>query len=183
MSYKKNKRGLVAVVENLNWWQIGLVSLTASVLGRLAGGFSKKDTQLYTKELNEAPWAPPKWLFGPAWTVNNFFTLLALQRVIKNSNLPEKHKLLLLQAGIWTIFFSFNYVYFRKKSTVLAAVWSVADMVLANTSLYLTRKDTKTALSYAPLAGWTIYASSLAIYQALTNKDKALNIEAPVEIG
>ncbi len=98
--------------------------------------------------------------------------------MLKNDNVPEKKKLLIIQTFIWIIFFSFNYVYFRKKSTILAALWTVTDAILAGSSLWLARKDKQTAATYAPLAGWTGFASTIAIYQALKNKDQALGVKA-----
>jgi benzodiazapine receptor len=171
-------RGLKAVVENLKWWQVALIATGVSLLGRLSGGKMDVEEEVYTKELKQAPWAPPPWLFGPAWTINNFFLLMGLKRMLKNDDVPEKKKLLIIQAFIWVIFFSFNYVYFRKKSTILAALWTVTDAILVGSSLWLARKDKQTAATYAPLAGWTGFASTIAIYQALKNKDQALGVKA-----
>lgn len=164
---------------NLKWWQIALLSIAASALGGLASFTThKKDKKLYDKELKQAPWAPPSWLFAPAWTINNFFLLLALQRLLAG-NLPQKQKLLVKQAIIWVIFFSFGYVYFNKKSPLLAAAWTVSDAALAASSfITLYKADKPTAWHYAPLLGWTAFASTLAGYQALTNDDDVLHVKA-----
>ena len=176
---KNGTRGLKAIIVNLKWWQIALIAVGVSFLGKLSGGPDDDDTRLYTKELKQAPWAPPAWLFGPAWTTNNFFLLLGLQRMIRNEELPEQKQLLALQVMIWTIFFSFNYVYFRKKSNVLAALWTIADAVLAISSFCATyKKDKKAAYTFLPLVGWTSFASTIAVYQALKNKDQALGTPA-----
>ena len=93
--------------------------------------------------------------------------------------MPEKRKLVLLQAGIWFIFFSFNYVYFRKKSPVLAAIWTMSDNILAIASIIASlRSDKKTALNYVPLLLWTTFASTLAGYQALKNPDPVFRTDA-----
>jgi benzodiazapine receptor len=156
----------------LKWWQVALISIAVSAIGGLSSLMSaKKEQKLYNKKLKQAPWAPPAALFAPAWTINNYFIIKALVRIIEK-DMPERRKLLLMQAGIWVIFFSFNYVYFRRKSPVLAAVWTISDNVLAMASLLLSaRSDKKTALNYLPLALWTTYAATLAGYQALTNAD------------
>ena len=156
----------------LNWWQLGLLSVAVSVLGGLSSFRShKKERKLYNKQLKQAPWAPPAWVYGPAWSVNNFFTLLALQRLLK-SDIPEKKKLLILQAMIWGIYFSFGYVYFNRQSPVLAAVWTKTNAVLALISCIIAFKsDRKLAAYYLPLLGWTSFASSFADYQMLTNPD------------
>jgi len=74
---------LTTKYSHLKWWQIALLSIVTSAIGGLASGLShKKERKLYNIKLKQAPWAPPAWLFGPVWTINNFFLLLALQRVI-----------------------------------------------------------------------------------------------------
>ena len=165
------------------WWQIVLVSVGVSLLGRLSGGKTKKAEQkLYNLKLDQAPWAPPAWIFGVAWPVNNIFILLALQKLLSREDIPEKKKLLILQAAIWTIFFSFGYVYFRKKSPVLAAVWTMADAALSISSFVLANKaGKKLSYYYVPLVVWTSYASTVAVYQALMNADPVLKIAAPVD--
>ncbi len=163
----------------LTWWEIGMLAVAVSFVGGLSSLLShKKETKLYTKTLQQAPWAPPAWLFAPAWTINNFFVLLALQRMLKE-NMGKTKALLILQGGIWAIFFSFNYVYFNKKSVMLAAMWTLTDAALATTSLALSaKKDKQTALYYLPLTVWTNFASSVAVYQALRNDDPLLGTKA-----
>jgi benzodiazapine receptor len=162
-----------------NWWQLALIAIAASAIGGLSSmRSSKKEKGLYNKDLKQAPWAPPAWLFAPAWTINNLFLLLALQRLL-HSDIPEKKKLLVRQAIIWIVFFSFGYVYFNKKSPLLAAIWTMADAVLAGSSFMLAYKnDKKLSANYLPLLVWTSFASSLAIYQVLKNDDPVIGTRA-----
>ncbi len=163
----------------LKWWQIALISVIVSFLGKLSGGNDNNQQKLYTRKLKQAPWAPPAWLFAPAWTINNFFLLLGLQKIERMDNIPEKKKLLILQALIWFVFFSFNYVYFRKKSTIGAAILTMSDAVFAVSSIIVANKiDKKVPINYLPLAIWTLFASTLAGYQAIKNPDEALGTPA-----
>ncbi|MCW3122043.1 MAG: TspO/MBR family protein [Flavipsychrobacter sp.] len=167
------------IANKLKWWQIALISVAVSLLGKLAGGNDTDEQKLYTKQLKQGPWAPPAWLFGPAWTINNFFLLIGLRRLYTNEQMPERRKLLILQAMLWVIFFSFSYVYFRKKSTVLAAIWTMSDAIFATASFMVANKvDKKVSMTYLPLTAWTLFASTLAGYQALKNPDKALGTPA-----
>ena len=161
----------------LNWWQLALASVVVSAIGSLSSGKpNSKERKLYEKELKQAPWAPPGWVFAPAWTINNFFLLKALQQVLRRNDLPNKQKLLIRQAIIWFIFFSYGYIYFNKKSTVLAALWTVGDAALATSSFVLSNKeDRDLSRLYLPLLGWTSFASTIAIYQALKNDDPVLH--------
>ena len=104
---------------------------------------------------------------------------MGLRKLLGNHNISDKRKYLLLQAGIWFIFFSFNNVYFKKKSPILAAIWTNADVVLALAGFIMTMKeDKKAALSYLPLLVWTSFASTVGDYQALKNPDPFLKTKA-----
>jgi tryptophan-rich sensory protein len=164
----------------LKWWHLALIAAGASFIGGLSGGTTHtQEKKLYNKKNKQAPWAPPSWLFAPAWTLNNFFLIKALIKILNKENVAEKRKLMLLQGAIWAIFFSFNYIYFRKKSPILAAAWTMADAVLATASLIMALKnDKKLALNYLPLVLWTGYASTIADYQALKNPDPVLHTAA-----
>ena len=164
----------------LKWWQVALVTLAVSFAARLSSGkSSKKNQNTYTAKLKQAPWAPPAWVFAPAWLVNNFFNLLALEKIWNMEDSAERRKLLRLQVGIWLIFFSFNYIYFNKKSTLLAAAWTNTDAVLAVASFLTALKtDKKLARFFLPLVTWTSFASTVADYQALFNRDQWLKTKA-----
>lgn len=167
------------MMKKLSWWQLAFASLVLSAIGGLASGRPKrKERKVYELELKQAPWAPPGWVFGPAWTLNNFFLLNALQQELIEYDGTQKDKLLLRQAFIWTIFFTFGYVYFRKNSTILAAVWTMGDAYLALRSFMQARKVSRNiSLNYLPLLSWTVFASSVAAYQAVKNKDVFLQLD------
>jgi len=174
------KRFMEGNIIKLKWWQMALITLAVSYAGRLTAGKSNTANQkVYTTKLKQAPWAPPAWVFGPAWVINNFFNLLALQRIWNMKDSPEKTKLLRMQAGIWLIFLSFNYIYFNKKSTLLAAAWTNADAMLAISSFITALKTDKLLAGfYLPLMTWTSFASTVADYQAIYNKDHFLKSKA-----
>jgi len=163
----------------LKWWQNALIAVGVSFLGSLSGsGSSKADRKIYTSKFKQAPWAPPAWVFAPAWTLNNYFLIKAIERIL-SKKMPDKSKLLMLQGLIWTVFFSFNYVFFRKKSPVLANFLTMADNVFAIASFIMAfRSDKKTAYNYLPLLLWTTFASTLSGYQALKNPDPVLKTKA-----
>lgn len=178
------KQGKIAsTAYKLTWWQVALISVGVSLLGSLSTGRSKKSEQkLYNVKLEQAPWAPPAWIFGVAWPLNNFFVLMALKELLASKDGPERKKLLIMQGAIWVIFFSFGFVYFRKKSPVLAAVWTMADAALSMASFFTARRfNKKLSYYYLPLLVWTSYASTVADYQALKNDDPVLNLSAPLD--
>lgn len=183
-----------------SWLAVGIATIAVSAIGALTARRSQRkqlasvdgeslkvevlndgeEPVIYTQELKQAPWAPPAWLFGPAWTFNNYFLLRSLQQLVTSpENFEDKKKLLYLQAGIWGIFFSFGHVYFKKKSPVLAAVWTIADAALAALSFQIAhRKNKKLSYLYLPLLAWTSFASTVASYQAAKNPDPLLKTNA-----
>ena len=77
--------------KNIKWWQIALAAVIVSAIGGLSSRRSNtKERALYEKELKQPPWAPPGWVFAPAWTFNNIFLLMALNRLLRK-NIPEKN--------------------------------------------------------------------------------------------
>jgi tryptophan-rich sensory protein len=161
-------------------WQAVLFYAAVSVVGFLTSRANQKPVNLYEEELKQAPWAPPGWVFGPAWSFINIWLTRALFTLIHEPDKGAHDKAMLaLQGAIWAIFCTFGIVYFRKKSPVLAAAWTVADAGLATASILLARKrGVKFAAQYLPLLVWTYFASTIAVYQALENRDPALETEA-----
>jgi translocator protein len=161
-----------------SWWQIALGAVAVSTIGGLIGRKPGKSEKQSYEKFKQAPWSPPPWLFGPAWMTVNHFMLSGLQQ-LANSEHRNKKALMGLQIPIWLIFFSFGYVYANKKSPVLAAGWTVTDALLAAASFALANKgDKKLSYNFLPLLGWTSYASTVAVYQALKNNDPLLKTEA-----
>ncbi|MDR3679322.1 MAG: tryptophan-rich sensory protein [Flavipsychrobacter sp.] len=161
------------------WWQGAIALIIVSVVGALSAGTKKRSKEIYEVKEKQAPWAPPRWLFGPAWTFNNAFLIWGLLQILNDEQMKDRNKLLILQALIWADFFSFGYVYFKKGSPVLAEVWTQADATFATASFFTALKaDKKLAWAYLPLLVWTWYASSLSGYQALKNPDPFLGTPA-----
>ena len=161
-----------------NRWQAGIGSHTGPVPDWRIDYQEKKsgERKLYQKKFKQAPWAPPAWAFGPAWMINNYFLSEALKEIITDKSLKNRNALLGIQSAIWAIYFSFGYVYFKKESPKLAALWTLSDTALAALSIYLLHKNkSKLTKKYLPLLAWTSFASTVAIYQAVKNKDPLID--------
>jgi benzodiazapine receptor len=166
-----------------SFWKTALFYTGISVIERLIGSADGKEKEIYESQ-NLPAWAPPAWVFAPAWILNNLVMLYGTNRLKEApDSLPHKKALLALQSLIWADYATFNYVNFKQRSPVLGALWTQADMIFALTSLILaSRADKKIALSFLPLTLWTTYASALAWYLALYNPDHLLRTEAPLEL-
>lgn len=161
------------------WWHAVAFGLAANIVSGAGTGRGVADKEFY-EGMEQAPFAPPAWVFGPAWTINNVSVLWGNLRLL---NLPEdtphKRALLWLQGASWFLYSTFGYVYFRKKSTILAFVWTAAFWVLTVASLALSlkagRKDI--AASLGSLISWLTLATPVAAYQAARNPDELLGFD------
>lgn len=162
------------------WLQVGTLTALAGLLGILPTGRQRNRQRYYVNELKTPSWAPPGWVFAPAWTINNAFLIKALIRLLHNDDsIPHKKKLLILQGVLWLNFFSFGYTFFKKKSPWLGAAITQSDAIAALASFIVAyRTDKKFGLNYLPLTLWTWFASSVSWYTALKNPDKLLNTKA-----
>ncbi len=168
----------------VRWWEVALLTVAVTVLSRLfTGDPQKKNQKFYEKKTKQVAWAPPGWVFGPAWTINNIFLLKALLELLRNrKDMPEQKQLLILQSLIWTVFFSFGYLYFRRKSSLMGGALTVADALLAIASFVIARKANKRlAAHYLPLVVWTSFASTLAVPQAVWNDDELFGTKALIQ--
>ena len=150
-------------------------ALTAALLG--AGAIAgRPDDPEYYRSLEQAPFAPPSWAFGPAWTVAKLGWSVAVVRGTRSVRGPDRRALLALAIADAGVYVSFSYVYFRKRSPMLAAVWTVADAVLTATAIpLLARHDRTAAAALAPQAAWLSLAAPVAVYQAAANPDPLLS--------
>lgn len=169
----------------VRWWEAGLFLVAVTVAGRLSAGNFTTDNQRkqYSKEVKPV-WSPPGWLFGPAWTINNICQVWGATRLLNApKDFPHRQELLRLQGVHWLIFVTFSYVYFRKRSPILAMLWTQSDAMIALKSMLLAQEgDKKLALSYLPLTVWTWFASSLSWFQALYNPDPLLDTGKPLKV-
>lgn len=157
----------------ISLWQGALLAIVVSGIYKLISVKSSENSQnLNSVELKKAPWSPPGWMFGPAWITNNFFLLLALLGAVNMENGTTRTSLLNLQVFIWFIFYTFDFIYSNKKSPIFATIWMKSDSVLSLTSFFLSgRLDRNLAYCYVPLVLWSVYAGTVADYQALYNLD------------
>lgn len=167
------KKAMAAPVgRKYKWWHGVLALAAVTIVGVLQSGRKADTRKMYKRKNEQAPWAPPAWLFGPAWTANNIMLIWGLIKILNDKNLANRTVLLGLQGGIWAIYLSFGYVYFRKGSTILAEIWTQADALLATASLVTAIRSNKQLVpAYLPLVAWTWYASSVSAYQVVRNPD------------
>lgn len=158
--------------QRYRWWHGLAFGLAANAISGLSL-VGRKQEQRYYESLRQAPFAPPSWAFGPAWTINNISVLWGNLRLLNtDQDTPHRRSLLWLQAASWAIFSSFSYVYFRQRSPILAFTWTSGMFVLTICSMLLASKiDRKLVLSLVTLLLWLSLATPVAAYQMIYNDD------------
>ena len=149
------------------WAKVAGVALAQFTAGMIAGRPS--DPEFY-RSLKQALFAPPAWAFGPAWAIAKSGSAWSLVRVIAHKDMPERTSYLTLAAVDAGLYVTFSYVYFRKKSPLLAAVWTVATATVTAGQLGIAaRSDRPAAVGLIPQAAWLSLATPVALYQAANN--------------
>ena len=165
--------------DQYRWWHGLLFGIAANAVSALSTGRQADDQRFY-EGLRQAPFAPPGWVFGPAWTINNISTLWGNLRLLNlPAETPHRNTLLWLQGASWAIFSTFSYVYFNRRSPILAFVWTSGMYALTITSMLLASKiDRKIVFSLATLFAWLSLATVVAAYQMVYNPDPLFNTPA-----
>jgi tryptophan-rich sensory protein len=161
------------------WWHALAFGLAANSVSGVSVGRNQNDEAFY-ENMRQAPFAPPAWAFGPAWAVNNASVLWGNLRLANMpENTPNRRLLLWLQGASWALYSTFAYVYFRKKSPILAFVWTAGMYALTIPSAILSwRIDRKIAWSFLTLLLWLSLATPVALYQMLHNPDPFFGTDA-----
>lgn len=167
----------------------GLGGLTSLVSGNK--GENLRDNVFgnasYFRSLKQSVFAPPSWVFGPAWTINNISVIWGTLRVLNMpKDAPGRNSYLALQAATWLDFVLFNAAYFSLRSpinafflTLIFFGLTIASSVVA----ILQMKDSKVALSLATLFVWLIIALTAAAFQVAWNRDDFYHIGPFTEVN
>lgn len=117
--------------------------------------------------LNKAPWTPPGWVFGAAWTLIMICFSLYLAYFFKTEVTNFKISLFI---ALWLLNVSWNYIFFNQHQILLALVVIIALtlLILFLSIFYIPQFKMKQWL-LAPYAVWLIIASSLNAYAYFYN--------------
>lgn len=140
--------------------------------GALAiGGFLMNNgpSSLWYENLNRAPWTPPGWVFGAAWTsimICFSFYMAKLSNEFKFLN----KKLFMLYAVQWVLNAGWNLAFFNMHSTISGLLIIIALWLIVG---YFTFKYLKLLQLYTlfivPYLIWLTIATSLNAYVVLYN--------------
>lgn len=146
-----------------------IISLLINFGALALGGWLMNDgpmTEWYIN-LNQAPWTPPGWVFGVAWTIimicfSVFFAFL--YKLSLNLNLILLFSIQLFLNIIW------NYVFFNQHFIGLGLIVIICLTIIIGVFLFSYHKDLGLkSLLILPYLFWLLIATSLNAYIFLNN--------------
>lgn len=137
----------------INFAALGLGSLFTS--GAVSGD--------WYQNLNKAPWTPPGWVFGAAWT--SIMICFAIYMAYAWQNVHNKNTLMLLFALQWILNVSWNPLFFKyhQVATGLIVIISLTLLVGYLFFAYFHQLKIKSLL-LIPYVVWMLIATSLNTY-------------------
>ena len=140
-----------------------LLNFGALYVGAQLMGGSPLENNWY-QDLPKAPWTPPGWFFGFAWTVVMVTFSLFLSFQGKLSSWTNQYKLLYLSQ--WLLNATWNYVFFQLHQVVVALCMLI---ILFFVLYFIWKKSTSKSYNWtiAPYFAWLFVAISLNLYPVL----------------
>jgi benzodiazapine receptor len=119
------------------------------------------------QNLSKAPWTPPGWVFGVAWSSIMFFFAIYMAYLVK---LKQKKGILILYSIQWILNITWNPIFFYLHEILFGLICISILTVLIAVLFFKFWKEQKTkTLLLAPYAIWLIIATSLNAYIFLYN--------------
>lgn len=120
------------------------------------------------QNMNQAPWTPPGWVFGAAWTLIMVCFAFFMTYTWKISN--DRSMLLTLFVVQWILNVAWNPVFFYLHEALIGLIVISALTLLVYYFLFKFAKELKwKALFIVPYALWLTIATSLNAYIYLNN--------------
>lgn len=120
------------------------------------------------QNLNQAPWTPPGWVFGFAWTT--IMICFSFYMAFLWKEIEHRKQIITLYTIQWILNVSWNPIFFYFQNVSLGLVLILSLTVLVGGFLfYYTKKLTTKSAFILPYFLWLIIASSLNTYIAVFN--------------
>lgn len=135
---------------------VGWIALTA--VFATVGALGSAQAPVFYAQLNQPAWAPPTWLFGPAWTVLYLLMAVAAWRVARAGRSPALLVYLVQLAlnALWSWLF-FGWHMGAAAFACIVVLW----LLIAATIVLFRRIDRLAAALLLPYIAWVSFASAL----------------------
>ena len=153
----------------MNWKRLVLflfVNFGALALGGLFTGAGVSSD--WYQNINQAPWTPPGWMFGAAWTT--IMICFAFFMTYSWQVSKDKPMLLTLFVVQWILNVAWNPTFFYFREVLVGLIVISVLTILVYYLLFKFRKDLKwKSILIVPYAIWLAIATSLNMYIYLYN--------------
>jgi translocator protein len=127
------------------------------------GGLGSANAGSFYAQLDRPAWAPPGWLFGPAWTLLYTLMAVAVWRVARRGEAAQRRLALAVFGIKLAVNALWSWLFFAWQSGFWA-FWGAALLaaLVAATALLFARIDRLAALLLLPYLAWTSFATLLS---------------------
>lgn len=120
------------------------------------------------QSLEKAPWTPPGWVFGTAWTLIMICFAIYMAYLITSTS--DRKKVITLFAIQWVLNVAWNPVFFYYQAVLIGLITISLLTVLITYFLFNFRKELELkSLFIAPYFIWLLIATSLNAYILIYN--------------
>lgn len=126
------------------------------------GAFATSQAGTFYAQLDRPEWAPPAWLFGPAWTVLYALMAVAAWRVYRTASIRSVRPELTLYVVQLVLNALWSWLFFAWHNGPLAfAEIIVLWLAIAATIVAFGRRDRLAGLLLLPYIAWVTFAGAL----------------------
>lgn len=151
------------------YWNVGIFLILNFLALGIGGIFTGEGVPSeWYQNLNKAPWTPPGWVFGSAWSL--IMVCFSVYMAIGLRNLVDSRKLVLLFILQWVLNVAWNPIFFYFQEVLFGLLEISVLTLLIFYFVYFFRKSMNTAnLLLAPYCIWLLVATSLNAYILIYN--------------
>lgn len=132
-------------------------------------GESPADNEWYIA-LNKAPWTPPGWMFGVAWTVIMIAYAFYMDRLILTVDKEFLPRVYAFYAAQWLLNVIWNPVFFAWHLTVLGAIVIILLIaLLISVNIFYSTKNIVNYILLIPYVLWLLVALSMDLFIVIMN--------------
>lgn len=162
--HERASPGSGAVHQGLSSFAVLILSLLLAYSAAALGGLASIEASSFYELLRQPAWAPPSWLFGPAWTL--LYTMMAVAAWLLWRRGPWR--VMAVPLGLYLLHLPVNalwsWTFFVGRSGLWATlhILVLLAMILALVVLSWSRRRAA-ALLLMPYLAWVSYATMLCV--------------------
>jgi tryptophan-rich sensory protein len=142
----------------------GALGIGAALMG------NPRNNQWY-QQVNKAPWTPPNWVFGAAWTLIMILFTIFLWVAARNYTMHELQALYVMYALQWVLNVLWNPVFFRWHRAALGLAMIISlELVVGWFMVWGFTHLGVYGVLMLPYFIWLLIAASLDAYVLFKNK-------------